>query len=500
MKNLKKINIHSLNVITNVLQQIVVVVTGIIIPKIILIYFGSEVNGLVSSINQFLSYITLIEGGVSSVILASLYKPIIDKDENKISSVLKTSTRFYRKIGCIYIVYSLSVGLIYPIITNTGFGYRYILSLTIILACGMLIQYMLSISLRNLLMADNKVYIVSLSQIIVSLLNLALIVLSLIIFPNIHFLKFMTVIAYLSQPIIYSLYIKRHYRIDSKVEVDNELLKNRWSGFAINIAAFVHSSTDVVILTFFTDLKTVSIYSVYILVTNGLKCIISALSNAISPIIGLAYASGDETDLLKKMRIYEMIVNLSVCGLFSIAALLLVPFVELYTKGISDVNYIQPAFGVLMLLGDAIYLLKSSHTALAYSANRFKEITIPCYIEAIINISVSLVLVRRFGLMGVATGTVCAMIYRFVYQVAYTRRISESYSIRSYYQNLIITVIFALLGIVVCKFGLPPCNGTVYSWIWHGGVYSVIVYACLVMGMLLFEKNDFKNTLKFFTK
>ena len=38
--------------------------------------YGSDVNGLVSSITQFLGYIALVEGGVGGVIRAALYKPL----------------------------------------------------------------------------------------------------------------------------------------------------------------------------------------------------------------------------------------------------------------------------------------------------------------------------------------------------------------------------------------------------------------------------------------
>ena len=86
-----------LNMISGLILQLFTLVSGFILPKIILIYFGSEVNGLVSSLNQFLSYITLVEGGITGVIVANLYKPIVDQDNRKISSVLITADRFYKK-------------------------------------------------------------------------------------------------------------------------------------------------------------------------------------------------------------------------------------------------------------------------------------------------------------------------------------------------------------------------------------------------------------------
>ena len=48
-------------------------------------------------------------------------------------------------------------------------------------------------------------------------------------------------------------------KINKKTIEDKELLKDRWNGFSINIAYFIHSSTDVAILTLFTSLSTVSI-------------------------------------------------------------------------------------------------------------------------------------------------------------------------------------------------------------------------------------------------
>ena len=80
--------------ISGMVLQFFTLVSGFILPKIILYLLWLEVNGLVSSLNQFLSYITLVEGGITGVIIANLYKPIVEQDNNKISSVLVTADRF----------------------------------------------------------------------------------------------------------------------------------------------------------------------------------------------------------------------------------------------------------------------------------------------------------------------------------------------------------------------------------------------------------------------
>ena len=72
-----------LNMISGLILQFFTLLSGFILPRIILTFFGSEVNGLVSSLNQFLSYISLVEGGITGVIMANLYEPIVKRDTAK---------------------------------------------------------------------------------------------------------------------------------------------------------------------------------------------------------------------------------------------------------------------------------------------------------------------------------------------------------------------------------------------------------------------------------
>ena len=92
--------------VTSLVMQIVTILSGFIIPRLILGFFGSEVNGLVNSLNQFLNYIAIVEGGMTGVVTASLYKPLVDHNTKKVSAVLKTASAFYKKIGIIFVLYT----------------------------------------------------------------------------------------------------------------------------------------------------------------------------------------------------------------------------------------------------------------------------------------------------------------------------------------------------------------------------------------------------------
>ena len=65
---------------TGLIGRVVAIICSFITPRLILSSYGSEVNGLVNSISQFLAIINLLEAGISSVIDSNLYKPLAEKN------------------------------------------------------------------------------------------------------------------------------------------------------------------------------------------------------------------------------------------------------------------------------------------------------------------------------------------------------------------------------------------------------------------------------------
>lgn len=488
------------NVVSGLILQIMTIISGFIIPRIILSYFGSEVNGLVSSINQFLSYIALIEGGVTGVIAANLYKPLVENDLKKVSAVLVTAKQFYRRIGCLFCGYVVILSIVYPVAFEVAFDRLYVFSLTIILAIMLFVQYMFSLTLRTLLNADKKVYIVNFTQTIIVLLNIVLAFVSVTIYPSIHFLKLVNGLLFIIQPIVFGGYVRKHYDISWKENAENSLIRERWNGFAINIAAFIHHSTDITVLTMFASLKIVSVYTVYALVTNGLKAIVNSMVAGINPTVGQAYAKKDEALLNQKLDLCEYIVFSLVGSIFTVAALLITPFVLIYTSGVNDVEYGNVLFGYLLVLSEALYLIKLPHLNLAYSANKFKDITIPAYLEAIINIVVSVVLVRRYGIIGVAIGTIAAMTYRMAFHIYFTNKLLPARKQIIFYKKLGYTLVGSLIGFAICTWCFPMTSITIVNWIIHAAIYSILVGFVFLAISFMFYRKEMIYMKKYITK
>ena len=117
-----------------------------------------------------------------------------------------------------------------------------------------------------------------------------------------------------------------------------------------SLADFIHRRTDIFILTIFSTLKNVSIYSVYSVVINGLNSVITMATNSFQAALGDMIAKNEEENLKSTMDLYIFIVHLISSIIFSVAMVMILPFVKVYTKGINDANYLQPTFAFLILL------------------------------------------------------------------------------------------------------------------------------------------------------
>ena len=117
---------------------------------------------------------------------------------------------------------------------------------------------------------------------------------------------------------------------------------------------------------------------------------------------GNMLAKNETEELKQSFSYFEWGLHTLVTLIFSIAAVLIVPFVRVYTADISDANYIVPAFAYLITLAQAAYCLRLPYIIMVLAAGHYRQTQWSAIIEAAINIVVSVVLVFNFGLIGVA--------------------------------------------------------------------------------------------------
>ena len=400
------------NIIFDLLLQFVAIIYGFVVPRIIIGYFGSEVNGLVSSITQFLSYIALFESGFGPVVRATLYKPIADKNRTVVLRILRTAEDFFRRIALIFLVYILVLCFIFPFITQMDFEPLFTAVLILVIGISTFAEYFFGMTYKLYLRAKQETYVISLVQLVTYILCIVAVVLLTTSGANIIIVKAVTGLVFTIRPLALNYYVHRKYNISLQNVKSGYPIKQKWDGLAQHIASVIHSHTDVVVLTLCASLTDVSIYSVYYLVVKGVKDLVLAFTNSIDAPFGDMLAKNEITNLNKKFAAYEVMFCTIATILFTCVIVLITPFVSVYIGSNPDADYYQPLFGVLIVISEYICIIRTPYNKLTYAAGHFKETRTGAWVECILNIVISVILVWNFGIIGVAIGTIVAMAVR----------------------------------------------------------------------------------------
>ena len=107
------------NVFFGLVSQVISIAVGIIIPRLVIVSLGSEANGLLSSVNQALVYLNLLEAGIGTATLQALYKPVATQDRHEINCILAATNKYYKRVGTWYFFAVVALAVIYPAIINT---------------------------------------------------------------------------------------------------------------------------------------------------------------------------------------------------------------------------------------------------------------------------------------------------------------------------------------------------------------------------------------------
>lgn len=488
-----------LNTTVSMAHQIIALICGFILPRYFLVSYGSAVNGLISSITQFLGFITLAECGVGAVVQSALYKPLANKNEYEISIIIISAERFFKKIAAILVAYTAILMIVYPFITLHSFDYFFTMSLIFVISISSFAQYYFSMSYRLLLNADQMAFVQLGTHSIALILNTIFSVLLMKYGAEVRMVKFMSSLLFLIQPLVLVWYVKKHYNINKKLALHGEPIKQKWNGLAQHIASVVLGNTDTVVLTLFSTLDNVSIYAVYNLVVSGIKQIVTSMTTGMQSMLGYMYAINEREALNETFSNFEWLLHTITVFAFSCASFLIVPFVRVYTYGIEDTNYIVPVFAIIICFANGMYCLRLPYNMMVMAAGHYKETQSSAIIEALINIIISVALVIKFGLIGVAIGTLVAMVYRTTYLAYYLSKNILMRKMRNFIKHIIVDVSSVFISTIATHW-YTLGNVSYIGWFLMAIKVGMTVFLVIGIINLLFYRDEMKKGILFFIK
>lgn len=482
------------NIVLSFGSQFIVLLLGFIIPRIILDNYNSDTNGLINTITQIFTYVALLEAGIAQSTTNTLYKYIQKEkiDKKNVSKVLSASHYSFKKASTYYGLIIILLSLFLPLILKTELNYYTVCLYILFEGAASLISFYFVQKWNCLLQVDGKNYIVQTIELITKVLSYGSKIVLSLFGLNIVFIQLLFFIISVIKVLIYKKYINKNYNwVEISKEHKNVKLADRNSYIISELAWTVFSSTDLIILSIFCSTKLSSIYSIYNMVFLALSSLLNSVFNSMKYILGQSFFENKINYHIKHDLFNSIFVGIMTI-LLCVSYHLIIPFVELYTAGIEDINYIYYYFPIMFCL---IQLFSWSRyvsgnlTAIAGYAKYTSYISVA---ETAINLILSIILVNKYGIAGVLLATVVALPLKVIITnwmsdvLIMKRKVWKTiFIIGGNYLVFFATVIITLFNKITVK--------SIYEFIGYGIILTIIYIPIVFIVNCLSNKQIIKS-------
>ncbi len=485
------------NLIFNLLQQIVSIVTGFILPPLIIQNYGSSINGLISTIKQIVMYAQTTGAGIASASTYVMYQPLAERNYKKLSGIFNATRKMFVKAGNLSSLIMLLVAFIYPLFVRNDVDVLTTICLIILLgACGVSEFYFIG-KYQALFSADQKNYLVSIAQGLGNIFNIVISIILIKFNCNIILVEFGAMTVYIVRVVVLWTYFKKNYTyIDKKEKPLMNEISQRRDAIIHEITALIINNSSIVLISLLIGLKNASIYNVYMLVFSGLNMICNIVSNGIYASFGDVVSKKEDEVLKKAYDVFEFTYMIMISAIYTIAYILIMPFIKIYTQGMTDANYVLPILGKLFVLVGFINNLKIPSRTMVIASGHFKQTKKYSVIEMIINLLGQVILMYFWGIYGALLGCLLAAIYRAInfiwYSNKYILKISNNIIIKRVL--LFLAVACIIIGFYSFEINLMILN--YLQWFTYAIIISTTVGIIFLITGAISNRETFKETVK----
>ena len=489
-----------LNLITDVIPLLIISILGIFKVKLFIHYLGQETMGLYNLFSNIMLYVSLVDGGLSSAVLYSLYKPNASGDDKKVSELLSGAFQTFSKIGMIVFGIAFIVSFFIIIfIKDSPFNYWYIVLTFLLFSLSNVIAYFF-VPYKELLEVKEKKYLYNIisqvGQIVLSILEIIMLISG---FKFGYILLMHSLVRLISH--LVEVYV-------CKREFPNINFHNKKKDFSFKkylnslifhkINGLIGSNIDTVIISSVLGLSYVAIYSTYSYIITMLKNILGKLSSSMTAIIGNNLVSNKE----RTYEIYQEFNSL----LFFIAIIVCVPliisingFIDIFYENAIETSFLIALSFSLILF---IFIVKLDTTMFVAAGGLYKETKHCAITDTIINLVLSLSLVHFIGISGVLFATAFSVfIAEYTLKAIVVHKNIFNKSAKKYFVGnikfFIIFIFNLLIGLYIHS--LFSINSLLYWFIYF--IIYTIINAIIVFGIFyLLKETKFISRLKLLFK
>lgn len=485
-----------LNFSVSTLYQVINLLVGLIVPKFYTEIFGSVYNGLNQSVSQIMSLLAVLQFGISAASIQMMFHPIAENDGRTIAAIYWDTGRQYRKMGYVFLSVIAPIIIVFPFVLQEDLPYGIVVAFLLFRTVSSAMEYFFQAKYSVIMVAHNLSFMIYFFNIILLLTSTVLHLLVLFTVKSILLYQLIAVATTLLRFAIVGTYVRRKFPYlqdykKEKLQLDRP--SQRKDVLVSEIAGMAIDSTALLILSSFSSLVHASIYSVYHFVVMGLWSVLSSCREAVFAGIGRLYFESIE-QFKNKMDGFETLYLSLAFYLYSVCIVLFRSFIEIYTANM-DVPYYYAGLPILFVLARLTVSMRIPSIVAVNTAGHFKQVKNYAVIEAVINLTVSLALVKPLGIYGVLLGTLAGAVYRTPVLVHYVNKNIWGREDRQYWKKVLPWTLFLLACWAISAL-LPISCSSLIGWVGIAVVCAAVLLIPAAGLLFVIDRTVFLSAIR----
>lgn len=402
-----------INISVSVLLKIVLLTISLFSRRFLLSSLGSEAVGLYSIYVSVIGFLAIAELGIGSAITFTMYKPIVEKEIDKVSALYYLYKKIYNILSIIVFLIGLVALPFIPYLAKdyTGNYDIYFTYFLFLLATVITYIFAYKTSFINAHM-DNyiTVLIYSVGKIIEAVLQIFI----LIYWQSFTLFIMTTLISNFIQLIATEIIFKLNYskllNTNKFISHDSkeDLFKKVKAMFFHKIGTILVNTTDSLIISAFISVSVLGVYSIYVLIVTSMINVINLFFTSITSVIGHSYAKNDFDNFYKEFK-FTYTLNCIIGIVFFLGFYAIIDnLIELiFTSDILISNTIVKVISINYF----IQFMRSAVLSFRDASGTFYQDRYKPLIEGIVNLALSLIAVQYLGIFGVVLATIITNIF-----------------------------------------------------------------------------------------
>ena len=440
------------NVTASIVARLVGIITSFAGRYVFVKVLSAEYLGIGGFFGNIFSVLSLCDLGFGAAISQSLYKPLAEGDEYRVSAIVRYFAKIYRRAAFIMLFLGISALPILPRIVKTQIDMSIISASFLLLVIHNFFSYILAPKCA-LVVCDQRMYVTAIVRSVFGVAALVIQSVLLVVTRNYIFYLASRIAVLLIEDLIINGYADKKYPfLAFKINVDKKYKKRLYENVKAlmfhKIGGVLSRSTDSLLLTYFVGLSGMGKYSNYALVIGSIGAFFDVAINSVSASVGNLGAGdrGEKSERIMRTMYFVnfWLITVGTC----IIVCVLNPFIELWLG--KDMLFTNTEMLVIVAsfyfscIRDPVQIFVSSYGL--FRQSRFIPIT-----RALCNLVLSVVFVQKIGVAGVFLGTTLSTVLIPLFgETAVLYKHGFSLKARDFYREMMSYIGISVLCTVIC--------------------------------------------------